>query len=51
MDGSPRADTIRIAVVGGHALYYDATRALLEREGFAVALDGAWSSATPASSC
>ena len=40
MDGSPRADTIRIAVVGGHALYYDATRALLEREGFAVALDG-----------
>ena len=30
-----------MAVVGGHALYYDATRALLEREGFTPASDGA----------
>ena len=40
MDGGPRIEVIRIAVVGGHALYYDATKALLEREGFAVTVDG-----------
>jgi DNA-binding NarL/FixJ family response regulator len=40
MDGGPRAEVIRVVVVGGHALYYDATRALLEREGFTLASDG-----------
>jgi two-component system, NarL family, nitrate/nitrite response regulator NarL len=31
---------IRVAVVGGLPLYHDATRALLDREGFEIALNG-----------
>lgn len=41
MDGELRADTIRIALVGGLPLYHDSTQALLEREGFVLAVDGA----------
>ena len=34
------AIAIRVAVVGGLPLYHDATRALLDREGFEVAING-----------
>ena len=34
------ATAIRVAVIGGLPLYHDATRALLDREGFEVALNG-----------
>ena len=34
------ATAIRVAVVGGLPLYHDATRALLDREGFEIAING-----------
>ncbi len=34
------ATAIRVAVIGGLPLYHDATRALLDREGFEVAING-----------
>ncbi|MFO1303111.1 MAG: response regulator transcription factor [Burkholderiales bacterium] len=39
-DVAPPASSIRVAIIGGMPLHHDATRALLDREGFEPAING-----------